>query len=179
MRVAMLVLVAATGVSAQPMFVDVTERSGLSGGGTAAWADYDADGWVDVAIGGRLFRNVEGRFEAAEAALPEGTPGGSATWGDCDNDGDLDLFIFGGRFALLLNDGDGTFSDGCAGLPEVPVVQSLGAAWVDLSADGLLDLYVGGYETWEEAVYPDAVLVNEGDGQFREAWRSSEEGTRS
>ncbi len=163
----------------EPWFVDVTDQVGLSGGGAAAWADYDGDGWVDVLIGGTLFRNVGGeRFEAATGALPEGSTSSSGTWGDCDNDGDLDLFTFGGSFALLLNSGDGTFAVS-EGLPAVPVVQSRGVAWVDLTGDGLLDLYVGGYETWTEAVYPDAILVNEGDGRFREAWRSGEADRRS
>ncbi len=161
----------------EPWFVDVTAQVGLSGGGTAAWADYDGDGWTDVLIGGTLFHNVEGgRFEPV--ALPDGVASSSGTWGDCDNDGDLDLFTYGRSFALAINNGDGSFTRS-AGLPAVPVVQSLGAAWVDLNADGLLDLYVGGYETWEEAVYPDVILINEGGGRFREAWRSSSAGKRS
>ncbi len=41
-------------------FVDVTDAVGLKGnnGGVAAWGDFDNDGWVDVCISGRLFRNV-------------------------------------------------------------------------------------------------------------------------
>ncbi|MBD3293303.1 MAG: hypothetical protein GF393_10290 [Armatimonadia bacterium] len=178
-RLTLVVLLAVTvafplSVAAQPSFVDVTEQSGLSGGRQAAWADYDADGWVDVLIGATLFRNQEGqRFE--QVALPEGVGGTSGTWGDCDNDGDLDLFTFGGSFALALNNGDGTFT-ASDGLPEeVPVVSSRGSCWVDLNADGLLDIYVGGYEKWEDRIYLDAILINEGDGTFSLAWQSTEE----
>lgn len=170
---AALIVLLPLAVPARPTFVDVTEQSGLSGGGQAAWADYDADGLVDVLIGAALFRNVGGgRFE--RAALPDGVGAMSGTWGDCDNDGDLDLFTFGGTFALALNNGDGTFT-ASDGLPEIPVVASRGACWVDMKADGLLDLYIGGYEKWEDRVYLDAILLNEGDGSFSLAWRSGEE----
>ncbi len=178
MRLTLAALIALLPLSAtaDPSFVDVSAASGLSGGGQAAWADYDADGRVDVLIGATLFRNLDGaRFE--QAALPDGIGSMSGTWGDCDNDGDLDLFTFGGKFGLALNNSDGTFT--AAELPEIPVVNSRGACWVDLNADGLLDLYVGGYEKWEEAVYLDAALINEGEGRFVVSWQSSEEGKRS
>ncbi len=162
---------------AQPGFIDVTDQCGLSGGRQAAWGDYDSDGYVDVLIGAKLFRNVDGaRFEPVE--LPEGVGAISGTWGDCDNDGDLDLFTFGARFALALNNGDGTFTRS-DGLPEIPVVNSRGACWVDLTRDGLLDIYIGGYEKWQDAVYLDAVLVNQGDGSFTVGWESTPEGKRS
>lgn len=164
--------------SAEPAFVDVTAQVGLSGGGQAAWADYDADGWVDVLIGATLFRNIEGeRFE--QVALPEGVGGMSGTWSDYDNDGDLDLFTFGSKFALAMNNGDGTFT-ASEGLPdEIPVVNSRGSCWVDLNGDGLPDIYIGGYEKWEDRVYLDAILLNEGDGTFSLAWQSSDEGKLS
>jgi hypothetical protein len=161
---------------AQPSFIDVTAEAGLSGSAQAAWADYDSDGRVDVLIGGALFRNLDGtRF--APATLPDGIPSDGGTWGDCDNDGDLDLFTFGSHFGLALNNGDGTFAAGQ--LPEIPVVSSRGACWVDLNGDSLLDLYIGGYEAWEEAVYLDAVLINEGEGRFTVGWQSSEADKRS
>lgn len=178
LSVALAVLVAAA-ASARPTFVDVTEQVGLSGGREAAWADYDGDGWADVFIGGTLFHNVEGeRFEQVTEGLPP-IPPSRGTWGDCDLDGDFDLFYYGGSFGLLINEGDGTFTDGIGGLPRIPVVQSLGASWVDINVDGWPDLYVGGYEEWEKAVYVDAILINMGGNRFRLAWESSEKGKRS
>lgn len=174
---ALLISSAAFVGAQEPWFADVTAEMGLSGGGQAAWGDYDGDGWVDVLIGSALFRSLEGeRFEPV--ALPEGVGAMSGTWGDADNDGDLDLFTFGASFALALNNGDGSFTRS-EGLPEIPVVSSRGACWVDLNADGLLDLYVGGYEEWEKAVYLDAVLLNEGGGRFTLGWRSGEADKRS
>ena len=162
---------------ADALFRDVTEEVGLSGGGHAAWADFDGDGWVDVLIGGTLFRNIEGeRFERVE--LPEGVGSTGGTWGDATNDGNLDLFTFGASFALALNSGDGTFTRS-DGLPDIPIARSRGACWVDVTGNGLLDLYVGGYETWQEEVYVDVILINEGDGRFSIGWQSSSEGKRS
>ena len=43
-------------------FKDVTDSVGLKGmsGSVAAWADFDNDGYLDLATGGRLFRNPGG-----------------------------------------------------------------------------------------------------------------------
>src|SRR5687768_11992480 len=70
-------------VPVQP-FVDVTEAVGLKGnnGGVAAWGDLDNDGWVDVCIGGEVWRNERGKRFTRRARLA-----GPAVWGDFDNDG--------------------------------------------------------------------------------------------
>src|SRR5205814_1228604 len=59
-------------------FLDVTEAMGLKGnnGGVAAWGDFDNDGWVDVCIGGEVWRNEEGQRFTKVA-----TVGGPAIWG--------------------------------------------------------------------------------------------------
>ncbi len=161
----------------EPIFRDVTDAVGLSGGGHAVWADFDGDGWVDVLIGDTLFRNIEGeRFERVE--LPEGVGAMGGTWGDATGDGNLDVFTFGSSFALALNNGDGTFTRS-DGLPEIPISLSRGACWVDVTANGRLDLYIAGYETWQEEVYLDVILINEGDGEFSLGWQSTPEGRRS
>src|SRR5262245_64514771 len=79
--------------AAEPIkpFIDVTEEVGLQGnnGGVAAWGDFDNDGWVDLCIGGDVWRNERGkRFTRV------GRVAGPALWGDFDNDGFLDLFCF-------------------------------------------------------------------------------------
>jgi hypothetical protein len=113
-------------------FDDVTEEAGLlidGPGQTAAWADYDGDGWLDLFIGheskpgdehpSQLFHNNrDGTFTEVKA------PGDAATnmravlgsnlgfvkgvaWGDYNNDGRPDLYIstmFGPSF-LFRNDG--------------------------------------------------------------------------
>ena len=64
-------------------FEDVTEKTGLSGlsKSTAAWVDFNNDGFVDLYNDGKLWRNVKGeRFE-----LVKDTPfTGRGTWADYD-----------------------------------------------------------------------------------------------
>ena len=83
-------------------FEDVTQAAGVgmaSLGMGAAWADYDRDGDLDLAVSsyGRLelFRNDGGQFsrqgEASGVAAREGFWTGLA-WGDYDADGDPDLY---------------------------------------------------------------------------------------
>ncbi len=95
-----LQLLASTGEGG---FEDVSERIGLSGVGNAAlalWADYDADGRLDLFVGARegasrLFRNEGGVFvdmSSGSGLTSQGTVR-SAHWIDHDGDGLLDLFV--------------------------------------------------------------------------------------
>src|SRR5437868_3102217 len=86
---------------AAPPFADVTEAVGLKGnnGGVAAWGDFDNDGWVDLCIGGEVWRNERGKRFTRVARL-----GGPGVWGDYDNDGFLDLFCWeSGKLYRNLN----------------------------------------------------------------------------
>ena len=146
-------------------FVDVTEAMGLKGnnGGVAAWGDFDNDGWVDVCIGGDIYRNEGGkRFKKV------GRVGGPAVWGDFDNDGYLDLFCWEcGK--LYRNIKGREFKE--VKFPPKPMDVSVGACWGDFDNDGYLDLYVGGYES-PKGYQPDAIFRNKGDGTFVEIWRT-------
>jgi enediyne biosynthesis protein E4 len=84
-------------------FVDVTEKSGVSGGtfgmGVAV-GDYDNDGWPDIFVTSFgnciLYRNNrDGTFSDVTRKAGLQTPGWttSAVWFDYDNDGKLDLFV--------------------------------------------------------------------------------------
>jgi hypothetical protein len=123
-------------------------------GGTLLAADFDNDGDVDVFApndqtrgdGARnwlLLNDGEGSFtDAAAAAGVDTNPpgdayvprGGQAV--DFDENGSVDL-LFGSR--LLLNNGDGTFSDGSAAA-NVPVLADEGLKLIDVDLDGDLDL---------------------------------------
>ncbi len=157
-----------SGVTSQAGFRDASQQWEFSSGGKAAFVDYNNDGWIDLYAGGKLFRNEGGkRFAVADKA---GVPGGEVIWGDYDNDGHVDLFQFTGAGSLHRNKGDGTFEK--VPFPALPTINSRGAVWIDINNDGWLDLYVGGYEIWQQAVHPDAIYLNQGDGTFKEHWRS-------
>ncbi|MFQ5670040.1 MAG: FG-GAP-like repeat-containing protein [Acidobacteriota bacterium] len=68
-------------------------------GMAAAWADYDADGWLDLVLTGYdtliLLRNREGTFERVSSFSSRPGFWAGAAWGDFDNDRDLDLYVCG------------------------------------------------------------------------------------
>ena len=87
-------------------FEDVTQASGLDQNNTrfsfaASWADYDADGRLDLYVAndfGRnnLYRNnADGTFSdvAARLGVEDVGAGMSASWFDYDRDGRLDLYV--------------------------------------------------------------------------------------
>lgn len=148
-------------------FEDVTVQAGLAQidypTQTAAWADFDNDGDLDVFIGHerfpcRLLRNDRGRFTdvAAEAGVENERYCKGAVWGDYDNDGDPDLFVsnFGDPNRLYRND-RGVFTDVA---PELGVTEpdfSFPCWFFDIDNDGWLDLFVAGYTRETEDVAAD------------------------
>lgn len=167
---ASVVLLTAPAVLAVEPFEDVTDQLGLDGlsGGVAAWVDFDNDGWSDLYVAGQLWRNERGeRFRRVEG----GPAAGAGVWGDFDNDGWSDLFSWSGGGRLFRNLQGTSFEDVSGMLPEAPLEVSLGAAWADLNGDGLLDLYIGGYEVWPSKEYADRIYFNRAGKQFVEQWR--------
>ena len=108
-------------------FSDVTLEAGLLSVDhpthSAAWADFDNDGWVDIFIGhertpSQLFRNKgDGTFEdvSARAGVNRVAFTKGVAWGDYDDDGYPDLYVsnYGEENFLYHNKRDGTFRRGC------------------------------------------------------------------
>jgi len=160
--------------AAAGQFRDLGAQSSHPGEGKAAFADYNADGLIDLYAGGVLLRNIgNGQFSPVGGS---GLPGGSGIWADYDNDGDPDLFVYT-RGELYRNEGNGKFVR--AGFPELRANTSRAAVWVDINNDALPDLYVAGYEVYQKEIYPDIIFRNTGNGRFVEHWRSSADETRS
>src|SRR5882724_3106777 len=89
---------------------------------------------------------------------------------DYDNDGYEDIFVAGvHRDTLYHNNQNGTFTDVTekAGLArpdkEYGPLWSVGAAWVDVNNDGLLDLFVVNYMRWDIAHEPDCKVDGKPD----------------
>ncbi|MCO4761904.1 MAG: CRTAC1 family protein [Myxococcales bacterium] len=156
-----------------------------------AWGDFDNDGWDDLFDSrNKLFRNDKGTLKDVSVAAgfkKLDVKGNGGIWGDFDNDGHLDLFVFwetlGGGDTLLRNKGDGTFEDvtKASGLSDLQSYNMCddksdkkqlhtptpGAAWVDIDADGKLDLYVANFICWPLGTfYVDTIWHNEGGGKF-------------
>jgi hypothetical protein len=183
-------------------------------GGGAALFDMDGDGDLDVLLvqsghlsapagtpaGHRLYRNSgDGRFEDVSVengiASVTGYGMGVAT-GDYDNDRDVDLYITGlGSNLLLQNDGRGRFVDVTRAARVAGAGWSTSATFVDVEADGHLDLFVTRYLDWStdaerecysltgivdycspknyDAPTTDLLFHNNGDGTFTDVSRAS------
>jgi hypothetical protein len=144
-------------------FTDETAQRGMGDAhGNAlgvAFADYDGDGWLDLAIAndqlpGDLYHNLgNGRFE--NVGILTGTaydPAGAAhagmgvDWGDYDNDGKLDLVVTAYQNqpnSVYRQDSPGFFTNTTyaigIGLPTTPVL-TFGTKFLDYDNDGYLDL---------------------------------------
>ena len=172
-------------------FEDVTQRAGLATPAyptqASAWADFDADGDLDLYIGNemeaedpdqpegavvfpsQLFRNNgDGTFTdiAAAAGVTNDRMAKGVAWGDVDNDGLPDLYVSNlGANRLYLNRGDGTFEDAAAerGVTE-PAGRSFATWFWDFDNDGDLDLYCAGYRAGLDDIVSDYLgLPNDGE----------------
>ena len=170
-------------------FSDVTREAGLAlpayPSQSAAWADYDNDGDLDlfscsesmpespevgaaIVFPSRLFRSDgDGAFtdvaDAAGVANLRYCKG--STWGDYDNDGDPDLYVsnYADENRLYRNNGDGTLTDVAPELGLTEPLESFPTWFWDYDNDGWLDLFVAGYARDIELVAKDYLgIPNDG-----------------
>ena len=150
-------------------FADVTFDAGLGEVHypvkTAAWADYDNDGDLDLFVANessrttgpqwtprgmrapsQLFRNNgDGTFTdvAESAGVDIHTFAMGTVWGDYDNDGFPDLYVAGrSRNALFHNNRDGTFTDVSSKVMKTRPQFPFPVWFWDFDNDGALDLFV-------------------------------------
>ena len=139
-------------------FTEVSMHAGISAavdGVSAAWADYDNDGWLDCYISSYqptrdwLFHNNhDGTFtdvSATAGMANDVSVGIGAAWADYDNDGYLDLYVgnleTNNQPFLYHNSGNGTFTDVAASTGVGGFYSNLAAMWADIDLDGRLDLF--------------------------------------
>ena len=90
-------------------------------------------------------------------------------WADVNGDDFPDLYVVNGRYPvgepnkLLLNNGNGTFTDVSKKAGVDDPNWGLGATFADIDNDGTLDLFVSNY------VGPNNLYLNDGKGHFTKA----------
>jgi hypothetical protein len=144
-------------------------------GGGVALIDYDNDGWLDIfLVNGTTFdaartgrkptsylfhNNRDGTFTdvTRKAGITHFGWGQGCCVGDYDNDGFDDLFVScWGRNVLYHNNGDGTFTDVStkAGVAGEETRWGAGCCFLDYDRNGLLDLFVANYVSFDPARVP-------------------------
>jgi hypothetical protein len=117
----------------------------------ASFADYDADGDLDLLVNhlfarSSLFRNANGNLTRTQSgeigADTEPSASITSAWGDVDNDGDLDLLVITGvnPYRFYTNDGTGQLTRVLSGPVANAGGDGAGGVWVDFDNDGWLDL---------------------------------------
>lgn len=122
-----------------------------TGRATVSFADMNNDGWLDIAIGGKIYRNNKDSSFAEAITLDSGIDN-SYAWADYDNDGLLDLAYSSLddtraqeekiKSFIFHNLGNFIFQDITAAIK--PVYWG-SLSWGDFDNNGLLDLAECGY----------------------------------
>ncbi|MFC1501713.1 FG-GAP-like repeat-containing protein, partial [Elusimicrobiota bacterium] len=136
----------------------LNSTAGIDGvrGGALAWADYNNDGYLDLAVCGygdsgrisKIYKNNQNGTFTNIGSVFAGVTNSDIGWGDYDNDGDLDIAIAGdsdsGRILnIYRNDGSDVFvlETNVTNLPELAACSF---AWGDYDSDRDLDFVISG-----------------------------------
>ena len=135
-------------------FTDVTDKAGVADKGgwstSAAWIDYDKDGWLDLVVCNYIEWSPENNIWCGEHRA------GYRAYCHPDN-------YRGQRLKLYHNNHDGTFTDvskqSGIGIPEA---KGMGVVTADFNNDGWPDIAIAN-DTW-----PNFLFINQHDGTFKD-----------
>jgi hypothetical protein len=145
-------------------FTDVTEKSGLlstpAPTQTAAWADIDNDGFLDLFVGNenapsQLFRNRgDGTFEdiSHAAGIDKTAYTKGVVAADYDKDGYVDFYLsnFNGANVLYHNNHNATFTNVARQAAVQAPFVSFATWFFDYDNDGWPDLFVTSYNSYTD-----------------------------
>ncbi|MFN0034946.1 MAG: FG-GAP-like repeat-containing protein [Saprospiraceae bacterium] len=139
-------------------FEQVTTGNLVNDGGfseTAAWGDYDNDGWLDLYVTNSdgnfrnfLYRNLhDGTFQKVSTGSPvtDAFASRSVNWTDFNGDGKLDLFVTNESNQhenLYRNNGDASFTKLTTGPLLMAGGKTMSSSWGDYDNDGDLDVFL-------------------------------------
>lgn len=188
-------------------FTDVTFDAGITAQyptQTAAWADYDNDGQLDLIVGNEISPQVEwpsdtpnfelyhnegnGRFVEVGARSGLHIKGWvkGLSWGDFDNDGRQDLYVsvMGGDNQLFRNlgarpDALPQFEDVTRKAGVAAPRMSFACWFWDFDNDGWLDIFVAGYSSDLAAITRAALGEQDPRAELPRLYHNNHDGTFS
>ncbi len=146
---------------------------------SAAWGDFDNDGWLDLFVGrfqgsNSLFRNNrDGTFSkmTSNPMVTDRPFHAHGSWGDYDNDGQLDFavenLVDNEPSVFLYRGANGThvrMPPGSVGSLASEFGRAISGSWADVDQDGYLDLFVARGALARDV--RDALYYNNRNGGF-------------
>ena len=156
----------------KPIFTEFTAQTKLATNmpiRSIAWADIDGDNWLDLLVGGQLYKNNKGTFEKISRRIPlaQRWQFGASLFIDMDNDGDSDIICLGRKASyLFINDGTGNFKKTPLNLPPLQNPRAFSVA--DINQDQLPDLVIAQLWSTYPTPLPNYLFLNNGQLAFED-----------